>query len=203
MPPVRSTNPLGLAVLALLYERPMHPYEMAQTLRRRRKHESIRLNYGSLYAVVDGLQQRGLVAAGDATREGRRPERTVYSLTDAGRTELSRWLGELLSIPAKEYLQFEAGLAFLPVLPPARVLELLNERLRKLDMEIVRVRTEIAGAMSRGVDRLFLIESEYGVALREAERDWVAALIDTIKAAPQDFGQQWREWQATRSTEEP
>lgn len=180
----------------------MHPYEMAQTLRQRRKHESVRLNYGSLYAVVDGLQQRGLVTAGEAVREGRRPERTVYTLTEAGREELARWLGELLSVPAKEYLQFEAALAFLPALPPSRVLELLGERLRNLDDDIARTRSQLAGAKSRGVDRLFLIESEYGLVLREAERRWVAALVDTIKAAPPDFGQEWRDWHANRAADD-
>ena len=49
------SNPLALALLVLLYERPMHPYEMAATLRERRKESSIKLNYGSLYTVVDNL----------------------------------------------------------------------------------------------------------------------------------------------------
>ena len=52
-------NPLALAVLICLYERPMHPYEVATTLRQRQKHESVRLNYGSLYAVVASLEKRG------------------------------------------------------------------------------------------------------------------------------------------------
>ncbi len=41
----------------------MHPYEVAQTLRSRAKHESIRLNYGSLYGVVELLERRGFVRA--------------------------------------------------------------------------------------------------------------------------------------------
>ncbi|MBV8090642.1 MAG: hypothetical protein JO139_13925, partial [Alphaproteobacteria bacterium] len=40
-------NPLALAVLALLFERPMHPYEMAATLKQRNKDESIKIRYGS------------------------------------------------------------------------------------------------------------------------------------------------------------
>src|SRR5580704_13498032 len=53
MPPRWSrSNPLALAVLVCLYEKPMHPYEVAQTLRQRAKQESVRLNYGSLYDAV-------------------------------------------------------------------------------------------------------------------------------------------------------
>ena len=96
-----SSNPLALAVLACLHERPMHPYEMAGTLRERGKEHSIKLNYGSLYTVVDNLAKHGLIEAVEARREGRRPERTVYQLTDTGRVKLEAWMSELLSTPVK------------------------------------------------------------------------------------------------------
>src|SRR5713101_6908579 len=77
----RLANPLALAVLALLFERPMHPYEMAATMKERHKEESIKLRYGSLYTVIDMLLARGLIAAKETLRDGKRPERTVYALT--------------------------------------------------------------------------------------------------------------------------
>ena len=52
----RVNNPLALAVLACLGERPMHPYEISSTLRQRGKEESIKLNFGSLYSVVAALE---------------------------------------------------------------------------------------------------------------------------------------------------
>src|SRR5271170_4384245 len=106
-------NPLALAVLACLFERPMHPYEMAGTLRERHKDESIKLNYGSLYSVVESLQRHELIEAQETERKGRRPERTVYAITNAGALELTDWLSELLSTPVKEYRQFEAALSLL------------------------------------------------------------------------------------------
>ena len=78
------SNPLALAVLVCLYERPMHPYEVAQTLRSRAKQESVRLNYGSLYAVVESLEKKGFVKATGTVREGKRPPRTIYEITDDG-----------------------------------------------------------------------------------------------------------------------
>ena len=124
----KVSNPLALAVLACLFERPMHPYEMATTMRERGKDQSIKLNYGSLYTVVEALQQHGLIVAQETEREGRRPERTVYRLTDAGRMELVDWVSELLSVPAKEYTSFEAGLSLAGVLPPEDVAALLRQR---------------------------------------------------------------------------
>src|SRR5262245_23149127 len=125
------SNPLSLAVLALLFERPMHPYEMAATLKHRRKHDSIKLRYGSLYTVIDLLAERGLIRPKETSRGGKRPERTVYALTPAGRELLRDWMRELLALPAKEFPQFEAALCLLPVLPPDEAVALLRERALK------------------------------------------------------------------------
>ena len=96
--PLRKlSNPLALAVLVLLYERPMHPYEMASTLRARRKEASIKLRYGSLYTVIEQLQERRLIAARETVREGRRPEKTIYQITPDGEHELVDWMRELVS----------------------------------------------------------------------------------------------------------
>ena len=57
----KLSNPLALAVMALLTEQPMHPYEIAQTLRRRGKDATTKINYGSLYTVVQNLEKHGFV----------------------------------------------------------------------------------------------------------------------------------------------
>jgi DNA-binding PadR family transcriptional regulator len=177
----KISNPLALAVLGCLYEKPMHPYEMASTLRNRAKHESIKLNYGSLYSVVDSLQRRGWIEQQETEREGRRPERTVYSLTDAGRQEFFDWLSELLAVPAKEYTQFEAGLSFLAALPCAEVLQLLRNRCALLQEEIDQNRFYGDAISEVAVPRLFRIESEYTQVLRQAELDWVRQVIEDIE----------------------
>ncbi len=81
----KVSNPLALAILACLAERPMYPYEITATLRERGKEGSIRLNYGSLYAVIKSLERHGFVAVQQAERNGNRPERTVYAITGPGR----------------------------------------------------------------------------------------------------------------------
>ena len=93
------SNPLALAILVLLYERPMHPYEMATTLRERGKEQSIKLNYGSLYTVIEQLLREKFIAVREILRAGRRPEKTVYELTAEGEIELVDWMRELVSSP--------------------------------------------------------------------------------------------------------
>src|SRR5262249_370569 len=176
------SNPLALAVLACLFERPMHPYEMATTMRERGKDQSIKLNYGSLYTVVEALQQHGLIVAQETERAGRRPERTVYRLTDVGRLELIDWVSELLSRPAKEYTRFAAGLSLAGVLPPTATVAPLVQRCGNLELEIAQARALMQLIQKRGVQRIFMIENEYALAMREAELAWTRNLIDEIKS---------------------
>lgn len=188
------SNPLALAVLGCLFERPMHPYEVAQTLRQRAKHESVRLNYGSLYNVVEALEKRGLIHAVETVREGRRPERTIYRITDAGTREFNDWLTALVAEPAKEYLQFEAALSFLGGLPPDEALVALQERSDKLQFRLTALRAMLTEMQMAGHPRLFSLESEYVVTLYEAELEWVRRLVKDIDGGSLEGLEQWRGW---------
>ena len=189
----KVANPLALAVLALLAERPMHPYEMSTTLRERAKEESIKLNYGSLYSVVESLRRHELIDVQETVREGKRPERTVYAITDLGRRELVDWMSELLSVPVKEFTQFEAALSLMPVLDPDDVRRLLETRLTRLDAEIAGMGGVLDGMRERGMPYLWAIESDFARALRRAERDFVADLVDKIAAGSLDGVDVWRQ----------
>jgi DNA-binding PadR family transcriptional regulator len=192
VPRLPRSNPLALAVLTCLMERPMHPYEIAQTLRERAKDENIRLNYGSLYAVVDSLSKRGLVVATETVREGRRPERTVYAVTDPGRREAIDWLTDLLATPAKEYLQFEAGLTLAVALPPDDAVAALRLRLQRLEVLRMHEAATLQAMADMGLPRLFALEGEYMAALLDAELAFVRALVADIESGSLDGLDQWR-----------
>ena len=179
----RVSNPLALAVLSCLIERPMHPYEISTTLRERGKEHSIKLNYGSLYSVVESLQKHGLITAQETTRAGRRPERTVYAITDSGRAEFEDWLSELLSTPVREYTSLVAGLSLIGGLPPNVVADLLDTRVEKLRAEVGTVEGMLAGAREQGVPDLFLIESVFRVRMLRAEEEFVTQLSRDIRSS--------------------
>jgi DNA-binding PadR family transcriptional regulator len=193
------SNPLALAVLALVFERPMHPYEMAATLKHRHKHESIKLRYGTLYTGIDGLASRGFIRPKETSRDGKRPERTVYALTPSGRDELRNWMCDLVAEPAKEFLQFEAALSLLPVLPPDQAVELLRDRALRLEEQLAQTRVLIGqlsdmtlGQMAQPNDEIpapllgqkfpaiFMVESEYRIALLTAELGFINGLVRRV-----------------------
>ena len=191
--PRRRSNPLALAVLACLTERPMHPYEMAATMRTRGQDQSIRLNYGSLYGVVENLLKRGLVEEQEVVREGRRPERTVYRITEEGRAEVEDWLAELLGTAAKEFPRFEAGLSLMGALPPARVVQLLQQRTAALQARLSELDAILEAATRNGVPRVFLVEMDYERAIVEADCTFTEQLAADIESEQLDGVSFWRD----------
>ena len=175
------SNPLALAVLVLLYERPMHPYEMATTMRERRKESSIKLNYGSLYTVIEQLLREKFIAVREILKEGKRPEKTVYELTPAGESELIDWMRELVSSPVKEYPMFEAAISLLPVLPPEEVIDLLEIRLGLLQKTIEEIDKEDRLCRQMNLPRLFSLENEYYKSITLAEYRFSEDLLSDLK----------------------
>ena len=186
------SNPLALAVLVSLNEKPMHPYEVAQTLRHRAKQESVRLNYGSLYSVVEALEKRGFIKATGTAREGKRPQRTVYAITDEGSREMDDWMTELIGVPNKEDPAFMAGLSFLPSLHPDDALAALRSRAFALKIKLAGMRGARDAATAAGLPRIFELETEYEEAQIEAELRFVTALVDDIVAERLEGLDLWR-----------
>ena len=189
-------NLMALAVLSVLVQRPMHPYEMASMLRARGKEADMGIKWGSLYTVVRNMEKHGLIEAAETVRHGGRPERTIYRITDDGRAEMVDWVRELISVPERERTRFQAGLSVLAALAPDEVERLLRQRLALLEQETDDKRAaheRHAGEMPR----LFLIENEYELALLDAERAWVRALLDELSAGTFAGIEQWRRFHET------
>ena len=170
-----------IAVLALLREAPMHPYQMQQLLKERHKDELLELKRGSLYHAINRLMAAGLIEASDTGRSGRRPERTTYRITVEGRQELIHTLQQMIGIPRHESSEFMAALSFLLHLDHKDAVEKLEERARHIEEELNLSANRLRTAQER-VDRINLIESEYLLAMRRAELKWVRSLIPELRS---------------------
>ncbi len=190
----RRANPLALAILVYLGERPRHPYEIAADMRVRHQHDSIKLNYGSLYSVIESLERHGLIEPQATSRDGRRPERTVYTVTATGRREAIEWLSDLLAAPTKEYLRFEAALSLIAAIGPDEAGGLLRRRLAALDETLTEAAAAGAARNPDELPRLFVLEWEYSTALLAAERAFVAQLVEQIEHGTLEGLDAWRSW---------
>jgi DNA-binding PadR family transcriptional regulator len=174
-------NLLALSLLSLLAQKPMYPYEMAQTLRARGKEQNFKINWGSLYTVVRNLEKYGFIEAAATEREGRQPERTTYQITDPGLAELRDWLSELLSVPEDEGGGFVTALSEAGILPPDEVIGLLTRRLAILDKANASHQADLRLWAER-LPRVFLIETEYQLAMRVAQAEWLRGLLKELIA---------------------
>ncbi|PIB09724.1 PadR family transcriptional regulator [Streptomyces sp. HG99] len=182
--------------MVLLTERPMHPYEIAQTLRQRGKDTSLKINYGSLYTVVQNLEKHGFVEVAEVQRQGNRPERTLYGITDAGREEATEWLSDLLAVPAREFPIFESALSLMGVLHPDEVARLLAERLKTLEVRAAGARGGLE-KLYETLPRIFLVETEYQLHMVEAEAEWIRGFLRELEDGTLDGAQQWRTFHET------
>lgn len=173
-------SPLGLAVLMLLWESPMHPYQMHRMLRERRKEDVLDVRSAAIYRLVERLEVAGLIAPLGTSREGRRPERTVYRITDEGRELSDRWLREMLSTRAREYPSFPAAISLAGVLPPDVVARALGRRAAEIEESLARTEEELQSVRHR-LARVHLLEVEHAQAVLGAEMEWLRAVVRDIE----------------------
>ncbi|KNB50699.1 PadR family transcriptional regulator [Streptomyces caatingaensis] len=182
MPDRRPANPLALAVLGLLLERPLHPHAMATALRERGMDRAFKVTTGSLYDTVRALARDGWIEADGTERVGARPARTVYRHTAHGTRQFTAWLDELIREPAQEYPRFLSAVSYLAALGPDRAAAALRERAAALETRIAAAeRAHRTAREEHGAPRLFVIEAEYAREMARAELRWVLRTAEEIE----------------------
>jgi DNA-binding PadR family transcriptional regulator len=184
------SNPLALVVLAWLTTGPMHPYELARRLGGSGKDRSVKFNRGTLYTVVRQLVKAGFIEPREVVRDTQRPERTVYGLTEAGRTELREWLHESVAVPQAEYPFFGVALSLLGAIPPEEAVDLLARRSAALTNEIAATRALVEDAQKQGLHWVFLAEEEYRARILKTEQEYVDQLRPAL--ADPEYAAAWR-----------
>jgi DNA-binding PadR family transcriptional regulator len=170
---------LGISVLALLKARSMHGYEMLQTLVERHADRIVKVRPGSLYHVVDRLTDEKLIRRAATDREGKRPERVIYEITDAGAEALAERVRELIARPVHEFPQFVVALAEIETLGNDAAATAVDERVGALEARAAEI-TALRGA---GVVRTaYLVALDYLLAAMQNELSWLRDFADSLRS---------------------
>jgi DNA-binding PadR family transcriptional regulator len=175
-------TPLGVAVLELLHEKPMHPYEMAQLMRERYVDNRVKLKAGSLYHTVERLQQNGFVEIVNTQRDGRRPERTVYAMTEEGKDAFQQRAREMLGDVVKEYPQFLSGLAVVDELGADIALVELEHRITRLRAGVASDQVVLKRLAADGTPEVYWLDFRYIAAQRAFELEWAERLLADLSS---------------------
>jgi len=175
-------RPLGVVTLALLCERPMHPYEMYQLLITRGQDRTVKVRPGTLYHVVNGLESAGFVVATGTDREGNRPERTTYAITPEGRDALHCAVEFLLTDPQLEYPELTVAMGEAHNLAPETVALLLRERVAALATRLAAGEVRLERAAAKELPRRFVLGGEFALNRVRADIDWLTSVIADIES---------------------
>lgn len=173
-------TPLAAKALALLAERPMHPYEMYQLMLERHEDRFVKVRPGSLYHAIERLHHDKLVEVTGTEREGNRPERTTYAITAEGRGVLTSRVRELIQHPVREYPHFPLALSEAHNVPAEQVVADLRLYLAGLDDDIVTIDAFLRAARDAGKQETYLVPGDYLLTMSVAQRDWISTLITRI-----------------------
>lgn len=182
MPTTPTLTPLAVAALALLAEGPTHPYEMYQTLVQRSEDRLVKVRPGSLYHTVDRLARQGLVRATGTEREGNRPERTTYEITEEGTRALGERVADIIATPVNEFPEFPLGLGEAHNLPLETVVALLRKRVSLIRADTAVLDDAVEHLTQRGVPAKYWVDVRYQRALAAADADLLESLIADLES---------------------
>lgn len=177
-----ALTPMALAAMELLHAGPKHPYEIHQAMQEHEVWRLLKVTAGSLYHAIDRLERDGLIEVVETTREGRRPERTTYRLTGAGRDAFAERLRSMIAEPAVEYPQYAVAVAFMHTLDRADALAQLHRRAVSLEAQLAAERVYHRRLAESDVPPMFWVDVGLRVRQRETELSWTQDLVERLES---------------------
>lgn len=171
-----------LVILGLLRERPLYGYEIKQMIEEHMG-DWTSIAFGSIYFALDKLDDEKFIEKVEVEQEGKRPSRSIYQLTPAGRDEFLRLLREEWRQVERQYFSIDICLFFLEMLPIEEVKNYLKVRQSALHnaLEYLRSHRNEQLALPE-VPRLATAIFDHTLVHTQAELKWVSDLLQKVKS---------------------
>ena len=108
---------IDLIVLGILKQEPLSAYDIQKLVEYRNISRWVKISTPSIYKKVLQLEEKGLIKS-TLVREGKMPEKAVYSLTKAGESQWENLMLEISEKPIHFFLDFNAVIVNLAGLTP-------------------------------------------------------------------------------------
>lgn len=108
---------IDLIVLGILKKESLSAYDIQKLVEYRNISKWVKISTPSIYKKVIQLEEKGYIKS-NLVKEGKMPEKAVYSLTDAGEAEFESLMYEIASWPIHIFLDFNAVIVNLSSLSP-------------------------------------------------------------------------------------
>jgi DNA-binding PadR family transcriptional regulator len=181
---------LGLVVLGMLIDEPMHAYRMQKLLKLWGKDKVVNIRRpASVYQTIERLIRLELVAVRKTVQTESHPDRIVYGITAKGRTTLRAWLRGMLSAVGDEFPNFPAAVSMLVLITPDDAKASFEIRAEAIRAALKQLQEEKQAAGD--IPRLFLLEDTYRTAILEAELTWLSTAISDLASGSLSWDEQW------------
>lgn len=171
-----------MVILGLLREKPLYGYEIKQVIE---EHMSdwTSIAFGSIYFALDKLAGEGFVEKASVEKEGRRPSRSVYQISQNGREEFLRLLREGWQQVEQQYFSLDICLFFMQALQPEEIKAYLRARQSALQGVLQHIQSHRDEQMNQP-DILPVAQAifDHSIAHTRAELEWLTDLLKKIEA---------------------
>lgn len=133
---------ISTLILGILYENERNPYEITKMLKELKLRKWFSVADSTVYATINNLRKQGLVD-GTTSKEGRFPEKTVYSITTEGEFELHSTISSYLEKNDPDGSKFDIAILLLHHLSRDEVLQKLKIKLENLESSTYEIKTQI------------------------------------------------------------
>lgn len=167
---------IDLIVLGMLKKEPMSAYDIQKLVEYRNISKWVKISTPSIYKKAIQLEEKGFIKA-DIVKEGKMPEKAVYSLTKTGEKEFERLMSEISTKPIHIFLDFNAVIVNLDSLPPdsqKSCIENIKKNISTLKLylnENLRLKENIPEIPETGIAVL-----QQQIVLVEAIEKWIASI---------------------------
>jgi PadR family transcriptional regulator AphA len=159
------------AILGLLKYSDMHGYRIKEHIEKNFGH-MWSINFGQIYSNLKDLEQEGLISMLEVvSSEDGGPQKKLYSITDKGLDEFSRWLAESPQKPMLIRDPFLLKFPFFGFGDAERALEIVDEQIENYESQLKRRQKNRARWESQGVYVRLIVE--LGINQNEMYLEWL------------------------------
>jgi DNA-binding PadR family transcriptional regulator len=133
---------ISTLILGVLYEKERNPYEITKMLKELKLRKWFNVADSTVYATINNLKKQELIK-GETSKEGRFPEKTVYSITAEGEFELHNTISSYLEKNDPDGSKFDIAILLLHHLSRDEVLQKLKIKLENLESTTYEIKTQI------------------------------------------------------------
>ncbi|MDE7423746.1 MAG: PadR family transcriptional regulator [Lachnospiraceae bacterium] len=116
---------IDLIVLGMLKKESLSAYDIQKLVEYRNISKWVKISTPSIYKKVLQLEEKGLISS-HIEKDGKMPEKAVYTLTDAGKEEFEKLMIEISCKPINIFLDFNAVIVNLESMTKESQKECLN-----------------------------------------------------------------------------